>query len=139
MIETAGLLGPAIYENTEAWSGQDELQQDNYSLITLTKGPKFFRVISSLESHRVMGLMGIHDPDVLCHFSGMTHCPWCWKVGQNEGTVINHLHTVHYKLGLRCETCFSCPSITSEATHCHGQKSCLPSEEGGPDESSSLV
>ena len=35
-----------------------------------------------------MGLVGIHDPDALCHFNGLTHCPWCGKEGQNEGTVV---------------------------------------------------
>ena len=40
MIKTADLLGSAIYEITEAWSGQDELQQANYSLMALWKGHK---------------------------------------------------------------------------------------------------
>ena len=83
MIETAGLLGSDIYEITEAWSGQDELWQANYSLMTLLKGLKFFRVVSPSKSPKVMGLTGIHDPDMLCHFSSVTHCPWYWKVGQN--------------------------------------------------------
>ena len=139
MIETAGLLGSAIYEITEAWTGQDELQQANYMLMTLPKGLNFFRVVSPSESPKVMGLTGIHNPDVLCYFNGMTHYPWCGKEGQNKGTIINHLWTVHYKLGLMCEKCFSCPSITLEACHCHSQKSCQPSAEGGPNESSSLA
>ena len=50
-----------------------------------------------------MGLMEIHDPDALCCFSGVTHCPWCGKEGQNEGTVVNHLQTVHHRLGLVCD------------------------------------
>ena len=52
-----------------------------------------------------MGLTGIHDLDALCHFNGVTHCPWCEK----EGTVINHLWTVHYRLGLMCTKCFGLP------------------------------
>ena len=96
--------------------------------MTLQKGLKFFRAVSPSKSAKVMGLMGIHDPDVLCHFNGVTHCPWCRKVGQNEGTIINHLRTVHYKLGLMCKKCFGCLSITSEAIHCHGQKNCIPQE-----------
>ena len=76
MIETAGLLGSAIYKITEAWSGQDELQQANYLLMTLPKGLKFFRVVSPSESLKVMLLMGIHDPDMLYHFNAVTHCPW---------------------------------------------------------------
>ena len=95
MIETTGLLGSIIYKITEAWSGQDELWQANYSLMTLPKGLKFFRAVSPSESPKVMGLTGIHDMGMLHCFSGMTHCPWCGKVGQNNGTILNHLQTVH--------------------------------------------
>ena len=52
-----------------------------------------------------MGLMGIHDADALCHFNGMTHCPWGRKEGQNEGTIVNPLRTVHYGLSLVCKKC----------------------------------
>ena len=37
MIETASLLGFAIYEIQEAWTGQDELQDANYALRTLPR------------------------------------------------------------------------------------------------------
>ena len=50
-----------------------------------------------------MGLKGIHDPEALQHFSGYTYCPWCGKSGQNEWTIMNHLRTTHYKLGLICQ------------------------------------
>ena len=91
MAETTQLLGSTIYEIKEVWPGPDELQQANYALRTLPKGLKFLRAISPLQSQKVMCLMGIHDLDTLCHFNGVTHCPWCGKEGQNEGTVINHL------------------------------------------------
>ena len=139
MIETASLLGSAIYEIQEAWTGWDELQHANYVLKTLPKGLRFFQVVSPSESPKIMGLMGIHHPDSLCHFNRLTHCPWCGKEGLNKGTIINHLRTVYYNLGLMCEKCFCCLSITSEAIWCHGQKNCQPSAEGGPDESSSLA
>ena len=139
MSKTADLFGSAIFEITEAWSWGDELWQANYSLMTLWKGLKFFRAVSPSESPKVMGLMGIHNPDMLHCFSGVTHCPWCRKVGQNGGTIINHLQTVHYKLGLMSKICFGCPSITLEAICHHGWKSCLLSGEGGPDESSLLA
>ena len=120
MIKTAGLLGSTIYKIKEAWTGRDELEQANYTLRTLPKGLKFFQAVSPSESLKVMGLMGIHYPDKLCHFNGLTHCSWFEKEGQNEGTIINHLQTVHYKLGLICEKCFGCPSIMLEAICCHG-------------------
>ena len=120
MIETTGLLGSAIYKIKEEWTGRDKLQLANYMLGTLPKGLKIFRVVSLSESPKVMGLTGIHNLDALCHFNGLTHCPWCGKEGQNEGTIVNHLQTVHYKLGLICEKCFSCLPITSEAICYHG-------------------
>ena len=86
MVKTVGLLGSAIYEIKEAWTGQDELWQANYVPKVLPKGLKFFRAVSPTKSPKVMGLKGIHDPDVLCHVNGLTHCPWCGKEGQNEGT-----------------------------------------------------
>ena len=79
-----------------------------------------------------------HGQGGMSCFSGVTYFPWCRK-GQNEGTIINHLRMVHYKLGLICEKCFCFPSITSEAIQCHSQKNCEPSAEGGPNESSLLV
>ena len=95
MARTAELLGSTIYEVKEVYTGPYELWQANYVLRTLQKGLKFLRVVPPLESPKIMSLTGIHDPDVLCHFNGVTHCPQCGKEGQNEGTVINHLQTVH--------------------------------------------
>ena len=124
MIETAGLLGSTIYEIQEALTGWKELQHAIYALRTLPKGLRFFHTVSPSESPKVMGLMGIHHPNALCHFNGVTHCPWCGKEGQNEGTIINHLRTVHYKLGLICEKCFHYLSIMSEAIQHYGWKNC---------------
>ena len=128
--KTASLLGSTIYDIKEAWTGWNELWLANYMLQTLPKGLKFFRTVSPSKFPKVMGLMGIHDPDMLCCFNGLTHCLWCRKEGQNEGTIVNHLWTVHYKLGLICEKCFGCPSITSEAICHHGLKG-LPTLRGG--------
>ena len=69
---------------------------------------------------KVLGLMSIHDPDALCQFGGVTYCPWCGKEGQNEGIVVNHLWTTHYRLGLVCDRCYSCLSTTSNTLHHHG-------------------
>ena len=135
MAKTAELLGSGIYEINEAWTGPDELWQANYVLRTLPKGLKFLRVVPPSESPKVMDLTGIHDLDALCHFNGVTHCPWYRREGQNEGTVINHLWMVHYRLGLMCKKCFGCPSTSSETLW----KDCQPSGEGGPDESSLLA
>ena len=139
MIKSAGLLSSEIYEIKETWTGQSKLQYANYALRTLPKGLRFFHPMSPSESPKVMGLTGIHHPNALHCFNRVTHCLWCGKEGQNEGTVINHLWMTHYKLGLVCKKCFCCPSVTSEAIQCHGHKSCQPYAEGGPNESSSLT
>ena len=91
MAGTTGLIGSAIYEIKEVWTGQDELWHTNYALRTLPKGLKFFRAVSPSESPKVMGLMGIHNLDMLHHLNRLTHCPWCGREGQNEGTIVNHL------------------------------------------------
>ena len=119
--------------------GQHELEYTNYALKTLQKGLKFFHPVSPSESPKIMGLTSIHHPDALCCFNGVTHCLWCGKEDRNEGMIVNHIQTMHYKLGLVYEKCFCCPSVTSEAMWHHGQKSCQPTTEGGPDESSSLA
>ena len=71
-----------------------------------------------------MGLMGIHDPNALWHYAGYTYCPWCRKEGQNEGMVVNHLKTSHYRLGLVYDQCFGCPSVTSDSLCHHGCQDC---------------
>ena len=86
-----------------------------------------------------MGLMGIHDPDALCHFSGITHCPWCGKEGQNKGTIVNHLQMVHYRLGLVCNQCHDCPSTMANTLCHHSQQSVATPEEKNPNESALSV
>ena len=76
------------------------------------------------ESPKVMGLMGIPDPDALCQFGSVTYCPWCGKEDQNEGMVVNHLWTTHYQLGLVCDRCYGCPSTMSDTLHHHGWRNC---------------
>ena len=124
LAEKAGLLGTDIYEIQASWMGPDELKQDNYTLQSLPKGLRFLRAVPTTESPKVMGLMGIHDPDALWHFASFTYCPWCGKEGQNEGTLVNHLKTMHYKLGLVCDKCYGCPTITSDTLHHHGHHKC---------------
>ena len=126
MAKSAKLLGSTIYKIQEVWMGPDELWQANYALRSLPKSLKFLHVVPPSESPKVMGLVGIHDPDTLCHFNGLTHCPQCGKEGQNEGTVVNHLQTVHYRLGLVCNKCNNCPTSLDTLCH-HGQQNCQPS------------
>ena len=115
MATSTELLGTSTYEIQGSWTGPDELRQANYALRSLPKDLTFLHMVPLSESPKVMGLVGIHDLDALCHFSGITHCPWCGKEGQNEGTVAKHLWTVHYRLGLVCNKCNDCPSTTSDS------------------------
>ena len=88
---SAGLLGTNIHEIEAYWTGPEELKQANYTLQSLPKGLKFLRAVPASESPKVMGLVGIHNPDALQCFAGFTYCPWCGKEGQNEGMVVNYL------------------------------------------------
>ena len=135
MAKSVELLGTSIYEIQASWTGPDELKQANYALRSLPKSLMFLCVVPPSESPKVMGLVGIHGPDALCHFNGVTYCPWCGKEGQKEGTVVNHLQTVHYRLGLVCNKCNDCPSTTSDTLHHHCQQNCQQSGEKNPDKS----
>ena len=114
LAQGTGLLGESIHELQQSWDGPEDLKHGNYILWSLPKGLKFLRVVSARESPKIMGLKGIHDSEALWHFAGFTYCPWCRKVGQNEGTIVNHLRTIHYKLGLICNQCYGCPMVMSD-------------------------
>ena len=77
-----------------------------------------------MESPKVMGHMGIYDPNALQHYAGYTYCPRCEKEGQNEGTVVNHLRTTHYRLGIVCDRCFGCPTMMLDSLCQHGHQNC---------------
>ena len=83
LAESTHLLGEAIYEIQLSWTRTEELKQANYALESLPKGLRFLRVVSIMESPKVMGLMGIHDPNALQCYTGYTYCLWCGKEGQN--------------------------------------------------------
>ena len=135
MAKSPELLDTSIYESQALWTGPDELRQANYALRSIPKGLKFLHAVPPSESPKVMGLVGIHDPDALHHFKSMTHCPRCGKEGQNEGTVVNHLQMVHYRLGLVCNKCNNCPSTSLDTLCCHSQQDCQQPGEKVPDES----
>ena len=135
MVTSTELLGTSIYEIKVSWMGPDELKQANYALRSLPKGLKFLHVVPPSKSPKDLGLVGIHDPDALCCFSGITHCSQCGKEGQNKGTVVNHLWTVHYRLGLVCDRCHDCPSTMANTLCHHGWQDCHQPRERNPNES----
>ena len=125
LAQSAVLLDKCIFKMQDSWKGPDHLKHANYVLLDLPKGLKFLRAVSTKESPKIMGLKGIHDPEALQYFAGYTFCPWCGKDRQNEGTVINHLRTDHYKLGLVCNLCFSCPTTSADTLRHHGCINCM--------------
>ena len=68
-----------------------------------------------------MRLKGPRHPNALCCHAGLLYCPLCRKEGQNEGTVLNHLWTMHYRLGQVCSGYLRYSTTTSEAMQHHGQ------------------
>ena len=121
---SASLLGTDIHEIEASWTGPKELKQANYTLQSLPKGLKFLRAVPTSESPKVMGLVGIHDPDALQCFAGFTYCPLCGKEGKNEGMVVNRLRTTHYRLGLVCDKCHGCPTTTCDTLFHHSCHNC---------------
>ena len=124
LAKGTNLLGKSIYKLQPSWEGPEELKHANYSLHSLPKGLKFLRAVPTLESPKIMGLKGVHNGDALRHFAGSTYCPWCSKEVQNEGTVVNHLRTVHYQLGIVCNLCYSCPTVLLDTLCHHGCHNC---------------
>ena len=125
LAQGAGLLGESIHEIQLAWNGQKDLKHANYVLQSLPKGvkvPKGGICQGIPQNHGPKGESMILMPSDI--FASYTYCPWCSKDGQNEGTAINHLRTVHYKWGLVCDQCFSCPTVMSDTLHQHGHHTC---------------
>ena len=87
-----------------------------------------------MESPKIIGLKCIHYSDTFHCWGGLTFCPWCRKEGQNEGTVVIHLRTTHYHLGLICTQCHKYFTTNVEAMH-HHPHGCDPSATGDDDNS----
>ena len=121
-----------------------KISSANHVMRGSPKGLHFFCLVSPSESPKVMGLKGIHHPDALCHHAGLLYCPWCGKEGQNEGTVINCLQTIHYRLGLVFTRCLCYSTTISEVMWHHGQvcrqpiESDTTEEEEGPNDDVSM-
>ena len=85
LAKKAGLLGTDIYEIEASWTGPEELKQANYTLQSLPKGLRFLRVVPTTESPKVMGLMGIHDPDALQCLLGLLTAHGVGKKAKMKG------------------------------------------------------
>ena len=128
-VACTDLLDSKIYKIQEVWTRWRDLHCANDVLKSSPKGLQFFHPMSPSELPMVMSLKGIHHTEALCHCMGLSYCPWCRKEGQNKGTIVNHLQTMHYKLGLVCSRCLHFPAITSEAIWHHGPSCKHPGAE----------
>ena len=118
MIISADLLNSKIFEIQENWTGREDLWATNDTLKALPKD-QFFQTVLLMESPKVIGLEGIHHPDALCHLASVTFCLWCRKEGQNKGTIVYHLWTKHYRLGLVHKKCLHSYPTALEAMWHH--------------------
>ena len=121
MATSAGLMDSEVHEVQEVWTGQKDLQATHHMVKGSPKGIQFFQVVPPTESPMIMGLKGIHSPKALHQQAGLSFCPWCGKEGQNAGTVVNHLQTSHYCLGLICSQCLRYFTTSTDTIHHHSQ------------------
>ena len=121
MATTANLLGNEIQEVQEDWGNRRDLSAANLFSRSSSKDIHFFRIVVPTESPKIMGLAGIHLLKALQWQSSLTFCLWCGKEGQNEGTVVNHLQTMHYHLGLICAHCLDYFTTSADAMWQHAQ------------------
>ena len=105
MATSTGLLDCDIHKAPDVWTGQKDLWATYQVAKSSPKDICFFWVVSPTELPKITGLKGIHSPEALKQQAGLSFCPWCGKVGQNEGMVVNHLRTSHHHLGLICSQC----------------------------------
>ena len=132
MAILSNLLNTKVYEVQKTWGSQKDLGVTNQVAGAFPKCIHFFQVISHTESPKIMGLKGIHSSEALWQQGGLTFCPWCGKEGQNEGTVVNHLQTMQYHLGLNYACCLDHLTTNAKAMHCHAHV-CKPSTTGNND------
>ena len=115
MASSTNLLGTKVHEVQEEWFGWQELKTANKTAKASQRDIHFFRLVAPTELPKIMGLEGIHLPKALQWQNGPSFCLWCGKEGQNEGTVVNHLWTMHYHLGLVCTHCLDFFTVSSDA------------------------
>ena len=133
MADTAGLLGTKVHPVQDQWKGREELCSANYVVRGSANDLHYFRVVSPLTPQN-NGSPGHTLPKALKHQACLSFCLWCGKEGKNEDTIVNHLHTRHYHLGLVCKRCLSYFMTASDkmwhhAQGCEHMQSC----EGNPD------
>ena len=101
MATSAGLLDSEVHKVQDEWTGQKDLWAAHQVVKSSPKDIHYFWLVPPTESPKIMGLKGIHSPEALKWQAGLL----LLKDRQNEGMVVNDLHTVHYHLDLICTLC----------------------------------
>ena len=91
MAASTGLLDSDVHKVQEEWSGQKDLWATHQAVKSSLKGIHFFQLVPQTKLPKIMGLKGIHSPEALKQWAGLSFCPWCEKEGQNKGMVVNNL------------------------------------------------
>ena len=117
MAKMVGLIGTKIHPVQDKWQGKKELHMAKGSAKNLC----YFWVVSPIKCPKIMDIKGIHSPEALKCQAGLSFCPWCGKEGRNKGTMVNHLHTEHYHLGLVCKRCLQHFMTSSDRMQYHSQ------------------
>ena len=120
MAWEANLLNTKIHEVQEVLASWQELKSTKPS----QRDIQFFCMVSPTELPNIMELKGIHFPKALHWWGSHSYYPWCGKEKQNKGTVINHLWTVHYHLGLICALCCDFFAISGDIMRWHMPSLC---------------
>ena len=117
MADSAGLFRSDIYEVQDAWTGWKDLCTTNHAAKASQRN---ICLVTPTESPNIMGLEGIHSLEALHRWGGCSYCLWCAKEGQNEGTIVSHLQTVHYCLGLVSTLCLAFFTTSADTMRKHG-------------------
>ena len=127
MATSTNLLGTEVHELWRPWGAKriSGLLTEQHGLLqkTSTSGS------SCPQSPKIMGLKGIHSSKALQWWGGLAFFPRCSKEGKNEGTVVKHLQTTHYHLGLICAHCLDYFTTNAETMCCHAHV-CKPTAAG---------
>ena len=118
---SAVLMDSEIHEVQEVWARWKDLQATHHVAKGSPKDICFSGWCILPNCLRSWDWGESNPPKLLCRHVGLTFCPWCGKEGQNEGTVANHLQTIHYHLGLICSQCLKYFTTSADTMHHHSQ------------------
>ena len=139
MAWETNLLDTEIYEVQEVWTSWWGLKATNHAAKASQRDMQFFHTVTPTESPNIMGLKGIHFPKSFIGKAGAPTASGVQKEGQNEGTVINHLWTIHYHLCLVCILCmdFFATSVDTMGQHAPSCKSMATEDKDQEEEEES--